>query len=259
MNALLTGQAGFGTVTIQLGDPVVQYLAVPRMMTVSEELFDKVESERRYEAVVRQILALIGQGEIAPGSRLPAERDLAERLGVSRNVLREAFRVLEARGIVRSRAGGGRYLRPGNVSTALPTEGVVLRLEQAVIADILEARELLEAQAARLAAQRANDEQVNAVTAACEDSASSWEDNLTFHVAVAAATGNFMLERLVRLQMELLREVHQRDHYRSPGIAAELLAEHRSIAGAIAVGDADAAEAAVRRHLAHTRGAVQAP
>jgi GntR family transcriptional regulator, transcriptional repressor for pyruvate dehydrogenase complex len=225
---------------------------------MSHELFDKVVTERRYEAVVRQILALIGRGEIAPGSRLPAERDLAERLGVSRNVLREAFRVLEARGIVRSRAGGGRYVRADNAAAALPAEGIVLRLEQGVIADILESRELLEVQAARLAAQRASDEQVRAVTAAWRDSGSSWEDNVGFHVAVAAATGNFMLERMMRLQMELLREVHQRDHYRSPRTAAELLAEHRSIADAIAAGDADDAEAAVRRHLAHTRKAVRA-
>ena len=89
-------------------------------MTVSQELFGQVAAERRYEAVVRQILALISHGEIAPGSRLPAERDLAERLGVSRNVLREAFRVLEARGIVRSRAGGGRFVRADNLSAALP-------------------------------------------------------------------------------------------------------------------------------------------
>jgi len=199
---------------------------------------------------------LISHGEIAPGSRLPAERDLAERLGVSRNVLREAFRVLEARGIVRSRAGGGRFVRADNLSAALPTEGVVLRLEQAVIADILESRELLEAQAARFAARRASRERADMITAACQDSGGSWQDNVAFHVTVAAATGNFMLERLVRQQMELLRDVHQRAHYRSAEAAAELLAQHRSIADAIAAGDADAAEAAVRKHLTHTRAAV---
>jgi len=225
-------------------------------MSVGQELFDKITTERRYEAVVRQILALIALGEIGLGSRLPPERDLADRLGVSRNVLREAFRVLEARGIVRSQAGGGRFIRASNVSASLPSEGVVLRLEQAVISDILESREILEAQAARLAAQRASREEVRAVTTASQGSGSSWDDNLVFHVAVAAATGNFMLERLVRLQMELLREVHQRDHYRSPQTAARLLAEHRAIAEAIAARDADAAEAAVRRHLAHTQAVV---
>ena len=220
------------------------------------ELFDKVVSERRYEAVVRQILRLIGQGEIALGDQLPAERDLAERFGVSRNVLREAFRVLEVRGIVRSQAGGGRYVRSDNVAATLAAEGVILRLEQAVIGDILESRELLEVQVARLAAERAGEDRLRELADACAGSGATWADNVRFHTAVAACTGNFMLERLVRLQLDLLSDVHQRDHYRGPGVADELLAEHRAIADAIAEHDPDAAELAVRRHFAHTRAAV---
>jgi DNA-binding FadR family transcriptional regulator len=223
-----------------------------------EERFDKIVSERRYEAVVRQILGLIGQGEIAPGARLPAERDLAERLGVSRNVLREAFRVLEVRGIVHSRAGGGRYVRAANVAATLATDGVILRLEQAVIGDILEARELLEVQVARLAAERADDDALRELAIACAASGETWDDNLRFHTAVAAATGNFMLERLVRLQLDLLSDVNQREHYRSPEVAADLLAEHQAIANAIAAHNPDAAESAVHKHFAHTRAAVVA-
>jgi DNA-binding FadR family transcriptional regulator len=68
-----------------------------------------------------------------------------------------------------------------------------------------------------------------------------------------------MLERMVRLQLELLRELHQRDHYRSAQTTKELLAEHQAIADAIAAGDPDTAEAAVRGHLAHTRNAVRMP
>jgi DNA-binding FadR family transcriptional regulator len=214
-----------------------------------QELFDKVASERRYEAVVRQILDLIGRGEISPGTRLPAERDLAERLGVSRNVLREAFRVLEVRGIVRSHAGGGRYVRAENISPTLSADGVVFRMEKAVIVDVLEARELLEVQVVRLAAERATEAQIRELT---RESGAAWEDNVRFHACVAAATGNFMLERLVRLQLDLLTEVRQRDHYRSPKSAGELLAEHRAIAIAIADRDPDRAEAAIRRHLSHT-------
>jgi GntR family transcriptional regulator, transcriptional repressor for pyruvate dehydrogenase complex len=225
---------------------------------MSDGLFAKVATERRYEAVVRQILGLISHGEILPGSRLPAERDLAERLGVSRNVLREAFRVLEARGIVTSRPGGGRHVRAANLAPTLPAEGVVLRLEQAVIADVLESRELLEVQAARLAAARATAGQVRMITAASREPAGTWDDNIRFHTAVVGGTGNFMLERLVRLQLELLREVHQRGHYRSPQAAARLLAEHRAIADAVAARDPDAAAAAVSRHFTHTRAAVEA-
>jgi GntR family transcriptional regulator, transcriptional repressor for pyruvate dehydrogenase complex len=224
---------------------------------VTDDLFAPVASVRLYETVVDRILGLISRGEIAPGERLPPERDLAERLGVSRNVLREAFRVLEARGIVRSRGGGGRYVRDGNIAPALAAGGVILRLERAVIADVLESRELLEVQVARLAAGRIDPERAAALLAACEGSAGGWDDNTRFHTAVAAATGNFMLERLVRLQMDLLRDIHLRDHY-PPERAAALLAEHRAIAEAVAAGDADAAETAVRRHFRDTRTAVAA-
>jgi len=216
--------------------------------------FEPVRGVRLYETVVSQILGLIAAGEITPGSQLPPERELATRLGVSRNVLREAFRVLEVRGIVHSRQGGGRAIREENIATAIPAEGVVLRLENEAIADILEARELLEIQVARLAAARADRERIEAIERACDGH--TWADNIAFHSAIAAATGNFMLERLVRLQMEMLDAAHQRDHYRSPADSRRLLAEHRTIAKAIAAGDADAAEAAVRKHFQHTRAAV---
>lgn len=216
--------------------------------------FEPVRGVRLYETVVRQILDLIATGEITPGSQLPPERELAARLGVSRNVLREAFRVLEVRGIVHSRQGGGRAIRGENIAVAIPAEGVVLRLEAEVIADILEARELLEIQVARLAATRAGHDEVKAIEQAC--GGHTWADNIAFHTAIAAATGNFMLERLVRLQLEMLDAAHQRDHYRSSADARRLLAEHRTIAAAIAAADPDAAEAAVRKHFQHTRAAV---
>lgn len=219
-------------------------------------MFEQVSGVRLYETVVRQILDLISRGEIAPGAVLPPERDLAERLGVSRNVLREAFRVLEVRGIVRSRAGGGRYIRADNILAALPAEGVVLRLEQAVIADVLESRELLEVQVARLAASRATDEQARELVRLCDSKDSGWEANAAFHTAIAVATGNFMLERLVRFQLDLLRDVPQRRHY-TAAEARRLLAEHRAMAEAVANRDADAAETTVRQHFTHTREAVR--
>src|SRR5437660_9996193 len=120
--------------------------------SASRELFASVARERRYEAVVRQVLALIAAGEIAPGSRLPAERDLAERLGVSRNVLREAFRVLEARGIGRARPGGGLFVGPREIYAAVPAAGVVLRRAQAGIARIVESGVVRQSQVERRAA-----------------------------------------------------------------------------------------------------------
>ncbi|WP_163505828.1 FadR/GntR family transcriptional regulator [Fodinicola acaciae] len=220
-----------------------------------EDLFRELTPVRTYELVVEQIAGLISSGEIAPGARLPPERELAQRFRVSRNVLREAFRVLEARGIVWSRAGGGRFVRDANISARLSPAGVVLRLENAAILDILEARELLEVQVVRLAAERTDERRGAAVLAAAEVSTGGWQANAAFHRALAAATGNFMLEHLVGLQLDLLSDIRQRAHYSQESAEAGL-AEHRAIAEAVVRGDVDAAEAAMRDHLTHTRKAV---
>lgn len=220
-----------------------------------EDIFRELTPVRTYELVVAQIAGLISDGEIAPGARLPPERELAQRFRVSRNVLREAFRVLEARGIIWSRAGGGRFVRDANISARLSPAGVVLRLEKAAILDILEARELLEVQVVRLAAERTDEQRAQTLLAAAEVSSGGWEANAAFHRALAAATGNFMLEHLVGLQLDLLSDIRQRAHYSAESAEAGL-AEHRAIADAVVRGDAGAAESAMRDHLAHTRKAV---
>jgi DNA-binding FadR family transcriptional regulator len=132
---------------------------------------------------------------------------------------------------------------------------VVLRLEKAAILDILEARELLEVQVVRLAAARVDEQRAETLRAAAEVSTGGWEANAAFHRALAAATGNFMLEHLVGLQLDLLSDIRQRAHYSAESAEAGL-AEHRAIAEAVVRGDADAAESAMRDHLAHTRKAV---
>jgi DNA-binding FadR family transcriptional regulator len=213
--------------------------------------FRQARSRRLYEEVVAQVLELIAAGQLAPGSRLPSERELEQRIGVSRNVLREAFHVLEERGIILARPGGGRYVRSVATDTSNPAEQVG-RLERATILDLLEARELLETQIVALACARITAAEGESLRAAAQKR-ESWEDNVEFHVALAATTHNFMLPRLVRQQMELLRDVHQRGYYDAPERAAELLAEHQELAEAVIARDIARAQALTREHFAHTR------
>lgn len=140
-----------------------------------DDTFRPARRQRLYEDVVDQILDLVRKGEILPGQRLPSERELEPQLGVSRGVLREAFRVLEARGLVTSRAGEGRYLRDlpshfGHVGTDF--SWLPLRLEQAVILDLWEAREALEAKAAEAAARRAQPDDLDKLQRLCDELAS---------------------------------------------------------------------------------------
>jgi GntR family transcriptional regulator, transcriptional repressor for pyruvate dehydrogenase complex len=217
---------------------------------------------RRYEEVVRQILALIASGDITPGSRLPPERDLAERLQVSRNVLREGFRVLEERGLILARQGAGRFLRElpeDDLRTGSARRDVQRdRLERASIADILEARSLLEQEIVTLACQRRSTAEAAEACRAAER-LRTWDDNLRFHRLIAAATHNFMLVRLVEQQLLLLNDLDQRGRYPSRAseeVIARQRLEHEKIASAILDRDERQARQLMGDHIRSARDTI---
>ncbi|MGI8680435.1 MAG: FadR/GntR family transcriptional regulator [Jatrophihabitans sp.] len=218
--------------------------------------FTAARSHRLYEDVVRQIVDMIDSGQFQPGARLPPEREIAQQIAVSRNVLREAFRVLEERGLVFSRQGGGRYVRA--VAPNLQAEGnPVPGLEVTSILDVLESRSILEGQIVALACRR--------VTAAegghlreIAKRGRSWQDNVDFHVTLAAATHNFLLQRVVREHLDLLHELRQRDHYNAPERGAQLHREHLAIADAVVAGDVTRAQHLMLDHLGHTQQSLDA-
>lgn len=209
--------------------------------------------KRPTPSIVDRLLEVAVAGDLQPGDPLPTERVLAEQLGVSRNLIRQGFSVLEERGIVVSRRGAGRYLRQlvGGVgwNRSMP------RLEISSIADVLEARILLEEQVVVLACQRRTRDEADALLAAA-GRLESWEDNVEFHVALASATHNFMLERLVHEQANLLGELHQRTHYDDPKELRRMRAEHHEIAAAVAARDQDTARSLLHDHLERTRRVV---
>jgi GntR family transcriptional regulator, transcriptional repressor for pyruvate dehydrogenase complex len=197
------------------------------------EQFDQVKTRRTHEHIIDQVLHLVESGDLKPGDQLPTERVLAVRMGISRNVLREAFYVLEDRGLIYSRHGGGRYLRalpPSNESTIDSR----VRLQQAAILDVWEVREALELQAARLAAQRTTENEIHDMQELVDqlemlDERPPQEDTLNerieldhkFHISIAVASGNHILLRelerylwaLSSMQTHVLRALdRQREH-----------------------------------------------
>lgn len=207
------------------------------------------QQRRRYEQVVDSLLDLIDDRGLEPGEAMPTERELSEVFGVSRSVLRQAFGILEERGILSTRQGSGRYLR--EAKQPAPGEGIRDRMEIASIADVLEARALLETEIARLACDRRTHEEVIRL----RDAASrlrGWEDNVTFHQTLASCTHNFMLERMIREQVDLASELHQRDHYNDPDQLKRMREEHKAIAAAVASRDGDLAAELVGSHLRGT-------
>lgn len=227
-------------------------------MSTSAEKTGIAPPARLYRSVIDDIIERISVERLQPGDALPTERELATALGVSRNVLREAFRVLEERGLIVTRQGAGRFVRellPGEEWARFSQRDL---LERASIADVLEARIVLEQQVVLLACQRRTTEEARHL---CEiaEKLDTWQDNLRFHRSIAKATHNFMLERMVEEQLMLLNELDQRGHYpagRADAVIAIQLVEHKNIAIAILERDEDEAQQLIRDHLRRARKAV---
>lgn len=219
-------------------------------MSVDESTDMLVPRERRrYEAVVESVLELVESRGLKPNDALPTERELSELFGVSRNVLRQAFSVLEERGMLRTIRGSGRYLRSVQGSVGSSSRA---QIEVASIADLLEARKLLEVQIAELACERRTAQQAQSLPILASR-LSAWEDNVRFHCALAACTHNFVLERMVRQQMDLAGELHQREHYQDPAHLERMRSEHQAIAAAVAARDRIQVGELIRTHLDGTR------
>ncbi len=225
----------------------------------SVDAFQPVRSIRLYETIIEQIAALVHDGHLTTGDRFPAERALQEKWRVSRPVLREAFRALEMQGIVESRPGGGRYLRAGRIPH--PDEFRSLRLspDRGTLVHIWQAREAVEVMAAGLAAANASRAQLAAIGRPLRmldtmtPAAYGRDDvNRDFHAAIARASGNPVLEKIVLDLLERFHEAGFRDLPKQSDWTG-LQADHQPIYDAIAAGDPKAAENAMAAHFRKLR------
>ncbi len=205
--------------------------------------------------VAQRLLELFTGGTIAPGTRLPPERQLAASLEVGRSAVREALAALEVLGIVDVRPGSGTYLR-GTASELLPhTLAWGMLIGERGTSELIEVRNALEALAARLAAQRATDESVAllgehlaSMREHLGDSPAFVEGDLLFHLEIARASGNAVLLDQLRAVRSLLRVWFERA-VRDEAHMRDALREHTAIHEAIAARDPEAAAAAMEAHM----------
>lgn len=221
--------------------------------------FQKVSRYRLYQDVVSQLVEHIRAGRIQPGQRFPSERELERQMGVSRGILREAFRVLEARGIIESRPGGGRFLRQLNGQNLFDLESGFVRLERAVLLDICEARQIIEVRAAQLAAERGKVEEIEHIKRVIDeffrtqfDQGEQMDRDLDFHVAVARASGNLVIWELVRVLVGILREHRQQMHLPRAEWAA-MCRQHYDVYEAIRAREGREAARRMAEHLERLR------
>ncbi|WP_300339910.1 FCD domain-containing protein [Accumulibacter sp.] len=227
--------------------------------------YSKLNLPRIPDAIAHQLETRILEGSLKPGDRLPAERELAVELGVSRPSLREAIKKLVSRELLISRHGGGTYVTDRLEATFIDPWQQLLEQHPLLQDDVLEFRYLLEASAAELAAQRATDadlrrldEVYGRLDAAYlgDDRSAQVAADVAFHLTIAESAHNALFGHVVASVLRLLHE-HVRRSLReiavSPETGRQLMAQHLTIRDAIRSRQPAAARLAAQTHIGFVR------
>lgn len=216
-----------------------------------------VQTKRAFEEVAEQIREQLSLGLLKPGDRLPPERELAERFGLSRNTVREALRALEMSGLLELRKGatGGAFVREGQSDAVISGFNDLYRLGYILADDLAEARLVVGTEIARLACQRATEEELSALDANLDasdlaatqgDDAERLRVNLNFHALLARAARNPVLIILI----DALNDIHQRLlRVMVPAENTRIVAARRKIVQYLRDKDEDEAVRELREHL----------
>jgi DNA-binding FadR family transcriptional regulator len=212
-----------------------------------------------YERVLAFVREQLLSGRLKAGDRLLPEREFAERLGVSRPVIREVLRALAAMGVVDIRHGHGTVVREPDVTHMGELFTLLLAQKADVIDDIMQARIAIERQAIRLACERASPGDISRLQGALDDIAETIADpvrgaeaDFAFHHLLVQAAHSPTLTSLYGAISTLLRRSHTERRVRisgAPGIDAYLIDHHRLVLGAIVAHDAVAADRLLTQHF----------
>lgn len=229
-----------------------------------------MQTQRLPDRIARELEQMIAAGTLQPGARLPAERQLAERMGVSRPSLREAIQKLASKGLLHSRQGGGTFVS-ASLSSGL-TDPLMRVLEQHPGArfDVLEVRHGLEGQAAYYAALRATDadrkrirerfERMSRLHVEGDDPLAEARADADFHLSIAEASHNIVLLHVMRSLFSVLQNSirHSLDKlYTLPRLFESLSSQHEQMMRCILAGDPDAARHAAQAHLVFVEESLQ--
>lgn len=221
--------------------------------------FKPIKPKKISGEIVDQIKRFIIDGQLKPGDKLFSERDLAERLQVSRPSVREALTALEMMGLVEIRPGEGTFLKRITSADMIEPLSLSLLMGKDSYEDILEVRRILEVSCARLAAQRRTEEQLTGMEKALEqmemdiaNNVLGEEADMQFHFHVALATNNSLLIRLMNTIVDSIHENLKKNRiilFSTPGTPQRLLREHRAVYQAIKEKAPKQAGDFMQRHL----------
>ena len=225
--------------------------------------FEPVQAEKLSTSVVRQIEGLILRGILRPGERLPSERELSERLGVSRPSLRDAVAELQEQGLLATRAGSGIYVADVLGSAFSPALTRLFATHDEAVFDYLSFRKDMEGLAAERAARMASDSDLKVIQVifdkmvAAHAKRSPEKDaalDAQFHTAIIEASHNIVMLHMMRSMFDLLREgvfYNRQVMFKQHTTREALLDQHRAINDALQARDPVGARAAVETHLGY--------
>ncbi|MFH1927041.1 MAG: FadR/GntR family transcriptional regulator [Chloroflexota bacterium] len=234
-------------------------------MTSHTDIFQSVDLKRKHlhEQIADSIQDLIASNQLQPGKQLPSERDLANRLGVSRNTVREAIRSLEQRGLLMMRPGSGTFVTEVAPEVVADSIERYFAFSSCSHEDLVKLREILEPEVAALAAEHSTSEDLARLKNLVEEmeNAFSRDDveryaatDTNFHVALALASHNELIIAITSGLQQIMRvwiEAQSKTFRLEKGAFS-----HRAVCEAIAARSPDRAREAMRVHMSATRSAL---
>jgi GntR family transcriptional repressor for pyruvate dehydrogenase complex len=222
----------------------------------AKPVYRTVKTSRLYEQIVQQVEESILNGQLKTGDQLPAERDLAQRFGVSRTAVREAVKTLREKGLVEAYSGRGTFVTNGTSQAIRQSLDLMVRItQQDGVVHLAELRRILEPEIAALAAPRIEEqllstmrEAVATMDRSLHDPDAYVEADLDFHLALAEAAGNPLILSLIDSIVGLLREQRSRIFTMDGGPERGQF-HHKRILAAIEQRDPETAREAMRAHL----------
>ncbi len=215
------------------------------------------------ELVVQRILDLVKAGHLSAGDKLPAERDLAEQLDVSRPTVREALRALSILGVLEIRHGGGVYVTALNAEELLSPMDFFVSLNAQNMAELFDARIHFEPMLTGLAAERLTAAALTRLGALLSAQMSDPEDadlfhdtDVEFHKTILEASGNDFLSRFGKL-LQVLGDQGRQAFQKRMSIRRQSIEDHQVILAALEARDPVAAQRAMRQHMVNVRNALR--
>ncbi len=222
--------------------------------------FDAIHTRSAPEELVQQLLGRIERGDLAPGSCLPSQRQLAKMMNVGLGTVREAIRILNVMGHVKVIQGKGTFVSEGGAGPERSGSGLAKALEAISLADLMKAREVVECETALMAAGHADPDSVQnlrriagGMEESFRDTQAFYDLDFDFHIAVAEAANNRALLEIVKLLADRAHNhigfMHDSLGISLPFNVDKAVTTARNVVGFIESGDGERAREEMRRHL----------